>query len=429
MLIPAMKTIRTNKGLSFAVILGNTVAWADFALYAYFSPVLSKVFFPFTTKANAYILYFIVFALAFLFRPIGSTIAGIYADRHGRKNTLLATVAISSVVIGAIALLPSYRTIGFFSPLLLTVFRILQTMSVSAEPTNSGSLLIESAPQERKGLATSIVMIGIFTGFLLGIFSFYIFSEYLTMDQMVHWGWRLSYGLFAVLGIVPVLVLMRAKESKLYLEKKSSGKINPHPFRDSLRHHKKVIFISFGYSIMMAAANYFLLGFIPKFLSDNIGISLKAASASISLCLIITVLLIPLMGYLSDIFGRRLIMGAGALGFVIFAYPMELLFTSGHLWHAFIALAIYSIFLAPVAAVLPAAIAEMFPFSVRCTAGAIGYNAGLVLVGGTTPIIVESLLSVTKTASAPFLFLSTVAFVHLVFVIFSKETRNNDISK
>src|SRR3989338_6819907 len=75
-----------NKRIAIAVIVGNTLAWADFALYAYFSPILSSVFFPFTNNATAYILYFIIFALAFLFRPIGSAIAGSFADRHGRKK-------------------------------------------------------------------------------------------------------------------------------------------------------------------------------------------------------------------------------------------------------------------------------------------------------------------------------------------------------
>ncbi|MCL1125303.1 MFS transporter [Shewanella surugensis] len=129
-------------------------------------------------------MYFIVFALGFLFRPIGSAIAGVYADKHGRKNTLMATVIISSVITALIGLLPSYDSIGFFSPLLLTILRILQTMSISAEPTNSGSLLIESAPENRKGLVTSFVMVGIFVGFVLGIYSFYLLSSWLTAEQM-----------------------------------------------------------------------------------------------------------------------------------------------------------------------------------------------------------------------------------------------------
>jgi len=93
--------------IGIAIILGNTIAWADFALYAYFSPVLSKIFFPFTSSANAYILYFVVFALGFVFRPIGSAIAGVYVDRKGRKSTLMATVAISSIITALIGILPT----------------------------------------------------------------------------------------------------------------------------------------------------------------------------------------------------------------------------------------------------------------------------------------------------------------------------------
>ncbi|WP_298770315.1 MFS transporter [uncultured Shewanella sp.] len=419
---------KVDKKLSFAIILGNTVAWADFALYAYFSLVLSKVFFPFTSSANAYILYFIVFALGFLFRPIGSAIAGVYADKHGRKNTLMATVIISSVITALIGLLPSYDTIGFFSPLLLTILRILQTMSISAEPTNSGSLLIESAPDNRKGLVTSCVMVGIFVGFVLGIYSFYLLSSWLTTEQMSLWGWRLSFLFFASLGIIVVIVLSFTEESPLFLQRKKENRLNPHPFKTAVAQYPRQMFIAFGYALMMAVTNYFLLGYVPKFAQHTLGLSQKQESLAITFCLVITVILIPFMGLLSDKVGRRWVMGGGALGFCLLGYPMILLINTGE-YHFFVfALAIYGVLLAPVSAVLPVALAEMFPFEVRCTGGAIGYNIALLLLGGTTPIVVSQLVKVSGTFFAAFWYISGVAFIHLMFIIFSKETKNTDLS-
>lgn len=421
-------TAKFDKRIAIAIILGNTLAWADFALYAYFSPILSHIFFPFTSESTAYILYFIIFALGFLFRPIGSTIAGVFADKHGRKNTLLATVIISAVVTTLIGCLPSYNTIGFFSPLLLTILRIVQTMAVSAEPTNSGSLLIEHADPTKKGLVTSCVMIGIFLGFLVGVFSFLLIVDYLTLEQIEVWGWRLPFVSSLAIGAVVAKFLFSTKESPLFISKKAEGKLNKTPLLDSFRFHKKAMLITFGYSIMMAATNYFLLGFIPNFLNSTVGLTLKDSNQYITISVLVTVILLPILGYISDIVGRKPVLTAGAIGYLLLSYPIIWMIASRNPILIVFSLVIYGALLAPVAAVLPAAIAEIFPFSVRCTAGAIGYNVALVLVGGTTPIVAELVLHYTNNILSPAWLLMSVAAVHLIFVLTSQETKDRDVN-
>jgi MHS family proline/betaine transporter-like MFS transporter len=421
------KSLHSNTRIGIAIILGNTLAWADFALYAYFAPVLSHVFFPFTTNARAYVLYFIIFALAFFFRPIGSAIAGVFADRNGRKNTLLGSVIIISTVTALIGCIPSYNQIGFLSPFLLAIGRILQTMAVSAEPTNSGSLLIEHASPGRKGFVTSCVVIGIFLGFFMGIFSFLIISYFLTPAQVTAWGWRIPFIGSLVIGVVVVWFLAGTAESPLFLQKKAQNLLSKTPLRDTLRTQKKAVFMTFGYSLMMAVSNYFLLGYIPTLLSQE-GLSLKLSNLFITISLFFTVILIPWMGMLSDKIGRRPVLAAGAIGYVIFSYPMLWMMSTGKLSMIILALIIYGIILAPVGAVLATAIAEMFPIAVRCTASTLGYNAALVLFGGTTPIIAELLVKYTHDNYSPFWFLGIIAFIHLLFILFSKETKNSDIS-
>lgn len=426
----------TNKMLSAkydfriaaGVILGNTLAWGDFALYAYFSPILSRVFFPFTSASEAYVLYFIVFALAFVFRPIGSAIAGVFADRHGRKNTLIMIVVLTAILTALIGFLPSYDTIGFFSPFLLTILRILQTMSISAEPTNSGSLLIEQAPQKYKGFVTSCVMVGIFLGFLLGIFSFLLITYYFTVDQIKDWGWRIPFVSSLVIGALVTKFLLGTEESPLFLKRKAEGKLVKQPLRDSLKYQRKAIWMCFGYSLLMAVGNYFLLGFIPDFLADHVHINLMYSNLFITISVLVSVILIPLMGLLSDKIGRRPVIASGAVGFIIFSYPMLWMMNTGNLTLIAIALIIYGIVLAPTAAVLPAAIAEQVPFNVRCTASTIGYNVALTLFGGTTPIICEFLLNRTKSAESPFWYISLIALFHLMFVVFSKETKDINVN-
>lgn len=410
-----------DKKIAAAIILGNTLAWGDFSLYAYFSPVLSHVFFPFASNAEAYILYFIIFALGFMFRPIGSAIAGTYADKKGRKNTLMASVVITALTTAAIGCLPSYAKIGFFSPLLLTLLRIIQTMAISAEPTNSGSLLIEHAPPEKRGFISSCVMIGIYLGFLVGIFAFLIISECFTIEQIADWGWRIPFILNLVIGIFVVWILNTTHESPVFLAKKAKGQLPKNPLKLAFQKYKLPMFISFGYSLMMAVANYFLLGFIPNFLDVNIGYNLKLANLFITLSLMITVILIPFIGYLSDKTGRKPILLVGGIGFVLFSYPIMSLMMTGKTEFIAIALIMYGIILAPVGAILSVALSEIFPFEVRCTASALGYNAALVLFGGTTPIFSQLFIHFTGQLNSPALYIALIGVLHLIFVWFSKE--------
>lgn len=419
---------------ALGVILGNTIAWADFALYAYFSPILSQVFFSFTDKATAYILYFIVFALSFLFRPLGSAISGAYADKHGRKKTLVFIVIFSSMLTACIGLLPSYKTIGFLSPFLLAVLRILQTMAIASEPTNSGSLLIEHSAWKHKGLVTSFVMVGIFLGFLLGIIAFLVISYYLTPSQILEGGWRIPYLIFLPIGLLSSYLITFSTESPVYLMHQKRNELSKNPIRDAIFKYPKAIFFAFGLSIMMAAGNYFLLGTIPEYLVSIIRLPLFEANLAITIGLVFTVVLIPIMGYLSDIWGRKLIAALGSIGFVIFMLPILWLILTGKMINIVLGIVIFCILLAPVSAVLPVILAEMFPFAVRCTAGALGYNIALVLFGGTTPLFIQLMLNV-KTDQRhnelfhPFLYMSLIAIIHLFFIYYSKETSDKDIAK
>ena len=150
------------------------------------------------------------------------------------------------------------------------------------------------------------------------------------------------------------------------------------------------------------------------------GLSLLQSNILITISLLITVLIIPFMGYTSDKIGRRPIIATGAIGFVIFSYPILWLIATG--------LVIYGIILAPVAAVVSTALSEMFPLEVRCTVSAIGYNGALVLFGGTTPIVAQLLVRFTHDIYSPCWYISIIAFIHLLFVLFSKETKDQDVN-
>src|ERR1700722_12366626 len=123
------QTASQRRTAILAGVIGNVLEWYDFAVYGYFVPVISRLFFPATTPLVSLLLTFSVFGVGFVMRPIGSLVFGQYGDRHGRKRALSAVIFLMAVSTFAVGLLPTYASIGVLAPLLLVVARLGQGLS------------------------------------------------------------------------------------------------------------------------------------------------------------------------------------------------------------------------------------------------------------------------------------------------------------
>jgi MHS family proline/betaine transporter-like MFS transporter len=63
---------------------------------------------------------------------------------------------------------------------------------------------------------------------------------------------------------------------------------------------------------------------------------------------------------------------------------------------------------------LPAAMAELAPWRVRCTVLSVGYNIALAILGGTTPMMAAWLVERTGIALAPAGYLAGAAAITFV---------------
>src|ERR1700746_2540255 len=137
-------------GVIFAATIGNVLEWFDFLVYGFFAVYMAEVFFPTTDPNVSLLITFGTFGLAYVVRPLGALVVGTYTDRHGRKAGL--TLSIGLMMIGTILMVitPGYATIGIAAPLIITLARILQGLSVGGEFGSAVAFLVEHAG-ERKG--------------------------------------------------------------------------------------------------------------------------------------------------------------------------------------------------------------------------------------------------------------------------------------
>src|SRR6202021_4293603 len=98
--------------LIVATSIGNALEWYDITIYGYFAIYVSKAFFPNEDQTTSLLLTFGTFGLAFLARPIGGVLLGAYADRHGRKASLLLSIAMMTFGTLAVACMPTFDKIG-----------------------------------------------------------------------------------------------------------------------------------------------------------------------------------------------------------------------------------------------------------------------------------------------------------------------------
>ena len=134
-----------------AACAGNLVEWYDFAVYGAFATVIATTFFPGSDPSARLLASFAVFATAFLVRPFGALLFGRLGDRVGRRPVLATVIVVMAVATAGIGLLPSYATIGMLAPLLLTLLRSAQGLSVGGESSGATAFVVEYAPEGRRG--------------------------------------------------------------------------------------------------------------------------------------------------------------------------------------------------------------------------------------------------------------------------------------
>lgn len=413
----------TKRKSIFAGLYGNTLEWFDFLLYANFTPLFAHLFFPSDTYFVSLLLTFGVFSVGFFMRPLGGVLLGHYADRIGRRKTLIFSVSIMTSSTACIALIPDFNSLGIISPLLFIFFRLIQGIAVGGELPSSTTFLIEHMADHRRGFAGSLVLSTAFLGIFLGSFTASLLSVLLTEDSLRTWGWRLAYLIGAVLGLIGIYLRITSVEPATFLKAKPTTEL---PAKIVFFGYPRKLVLAIIFTSILAMSNYLLIAYITSFLVKSEGFLLKDALVANFIALLVLTLLIPLMGLLSDYFGRKPIFLLGTLGIFIFIYPLFILFSSGIWWQILLGEIVLAIILAPLNAAVPTMLAEMFPTAIRASGVSIGYNIGQAVFGGTMPLVSLTLVELTGNKYAPAFY---ILFWVVIAIIAARSTRETYLDK
>lgn len=384
----ATNNLSTNKKEIIITSLGNTLEWFDFGLLIFLAPIIGEKFFPAENSTTGTLSVFAVFAAGFICRPIGGILFGHAGDTYGRASTLKASILCITLSTLLIGLLPSYDTAGIIAPILFTLLRLIQGISIGGEYSGFMIFLAESAPAEKRGFITSFAPIGANMGFLLATVVLMLLEAVFSHQMILAWGWRLPFLLVGLIGSVIIYYRFRLRETPTFTYLKQTQRLQSWPFIVALKQAPTSLLKIVGLTCMSSTLYYVFFGYMPTYLETSMGIKPEVALSLQSIFLICMLFLVPLCGIAGDHYGRKKILVLTTLSLILLALPSFYLLQT----HLIICI-VMSYFIATIISSLDqgntlTAIVENCPANVRYSGIAFSYNLGMAIFGGTAPLIV-----------------------------------------
>jgi len=403
--------------LVVATSLGNALEWFDISVYAYFAAYLSKAFFPTKDPTTSLLLTFGSFALTFLARPIGGVLLGTYADRYGRKASLLLSITMMTCGTLAVALMPSFDQIGVLAPLLVILARLVQGFSAGGEFGSSTAFLVEHMPG-RRGFVASWQFASQGMSSLLGAGFGALLTSTLSSEALQSWGWRIPFLFGALIGPVGLYIRNRIDDATAPPAEKHDT-----PIRNVLVTQKFRVLLGVGAIATATSVNYLII-YMPTYVVKALHLSPTVGYLAAFAAGIASITLNPVAGWLSDRVGRTtyLIIMCTVLLFAIFPVFLLLASKPGGIVIVLTVLLLGSLkalYLGAVAALM----SELFPPSTRATGLGLSYNIGVTAFGGSGPAIVTWLGTFAAIGDlAPGYFLTAVCLFSLWALITTHVT-------
>ena len=406
-----------------AGVIGNVLEWYDFAVYGYFVPVISQLFFPDQNEYKSLLTTLGVFGVGFVMRPIGSVVFGVFGDRYGRRLALSAVIFLMAFSTLAVGLLPTFAQAGLLGPVLLVLARLAQGLSAGGEWGGSTAYIVEFAPEGRRGYIGSWQQVSVGAGFLLGSLSATLLTRWLAPEALLSWGWRIPFLLGILVGIVGAYLRWRLDDTPKFTEIEAHGEVAKTPLVETVTRFPKETLLAFGLTLHNTVAYYIALVYVSTWFRAEVKLPAGTALLIGTLSLLAFVVLIPFTGALSDRIGRRPVLMISCLGYLVLTYPLFLMASSGDLAWCFAMQLTLVLFLAFYAGAAPATYAELFPTRVRYTALSIGYNIAVAVFGGFAPFIATWLIDLSGgNKLAPTFYVLAAALISFLILTRTRET-------
>ncbi len=420
---------RKLRKVLLATGIGHFVEWFDFGLYGTLAAIIGLQFFHAGDPSVALLSSFAVFGAGFIMRPLGGLFFGSMGDRKGRQKVLATVILLTSGATFVMGLLPTYHQIGITATVLLVITRLIQGFAAGGESSGATTYLAEYAPTERRGYFTCWIDNFGFMAFVVGSGLVFLLTATLGESTMSDWGWRIPFLIAGPLGWVGLYLRRHLEDSPEFIEAMKNGQTEAAPLRKAVTTAWRALLFCVGFVVIKAVGHWTLQTFMPSYLATELHFSKLNAYAITTLGLFSVALLVPFMGYLSDKYGRKPLMLAGCAGFILLSYPAMMVMAHGNVLSAVLAMVMLGAFIAAFDGACTAAMAELFPTSIRYGGLSIAYNFAVAFFGGITPWFSAWLITNTGDKFSPAFYIMGAALITFLTVLRARETAGQPLKR
>jgi MFS family permease len=380
--------------------LGGALEFYDFVIFVYFANVVGSLFFPadmpdWLRQVQTYG----IFAAGYLARPLGGVIMAHFGDKLGRKRMFMMSIFLMAVPTLAIGLMPTYETIGIAAPLLLLLFRILQGAAIGGEAPGAWVFVTEHVSKRHVGFACGVLSAGLVAGILIGSLVTTFLHAVYSAEEIHSFAWRYPFILGGLSGFVTMYLRRWLHETPVFKEMEQRKELAEDlPLKTVLKGHIPSVVVSMAVTWVLTAAIVVTILMTPALLQKLIQLDPQTSLEANSVAIIFVLIGALVCGALADRFGNGPILaifsvGLGASYWVFYSTMLQdtsLLFPLYALVGFFVGLV----------GVVPAIAVKSFPPAIRFTGLSFSYNLAYAIFGGTTPLVVSTLINEDPLAPA-----------------------------
>jgi MFS family permease len=412
-----------------ASLLGTTVEWYDFFLYATAAGlVFHKVFFPNASSLVGTLLAFATFAVGFVMRPIGGLVFGHIGDRIGRKRSLALTMLIMGGATALIGVLPSAAQIGVWAPVLLLVLRVLQGFALGGEWGGAVLLAVEHSPGDRRGRYGAIPQVGLALGLALGTGIFAFLQVALGQERFLSYGWRIGFLLSIVLVVIGVVVRLRVEETPAFRRLRDIEAASTVPIREIIREPRSRRNTLLGLLSRWAEGSAFNTWgvFAISYATGALGFNKVSVLVVVTIAAVLMAVLLPVSGLLTDRYGARRVYLVGVALYGLAAFPAFALFGTRNLvWFGLAMVLVFGVVHALFYGAQGTLYSSLYPTGTRYTGLSFVYQFSGVYASGVTPMILTALIA--AVGGTPWLACGYLVATAVISVIATALIRDRDL--
>lgn len=404
-------------------LIGNSMQFYDFTIYAFLSPQISKYFFPTHNLFFSYLLTISVFASGYLARPLGALFFGFIGDRKGRSRALSSTIIISTIATFCIGLLPIYSVGNYFPSIALIFLRLIQGLAVSGEEGGAVVLLFERNEFKKTGLIGSLVLSSVLFGVVIGSVVCFI-TTYLTTYKIINeWAWRIPFLLSLPIGLVAIKLRFNLNDFEAFNKAEQRKLTFKMPTLELFSGYRsKILFGVCVVSIYSITTSTLIVNF--PYLLGMMGIGHEYALALITFSVILTGFVSPFLGRFCDKYTPLNLYYFSTI-LIILLFPVVFkLISIGTLSAITMALIMASFLIAFISSTVFSVLVELFPFGVRYSGVSLAFNLSITIFSSTTPVLLMIFENKFKELYITGFYIS---FVSIIMLLVSKILIDREI--